>query len=98
VCSNALVQLSEEVLQTHGLFAELHHTLERQDGSGTDISIVALFLEQLRKAEESSYATPEERVKAMQQMAEQLVLMREAFEAAHQTLQQDGTVCTVSRA
>ena len=35
---------------------------------------------------------------SLQQLAEQLVLMRAAFEAAHQTLQQDGTVCTVSRA
>ena len=32
---------------------------------------------------------------SLQQLAEQLVLMREAFEAAHQTLQQqDGTVRT----
>ena len=34
------------------------------------------------------------RAQSLQQLAQQLVLMREAFEAAHQTLQQDGTVCT----
>ena len=39
-----------------------------------------------------------EEAAAVKQLAEELVLMREAFEAAHQTLQQDGTVCTVSKA
>jgi Zn-dependent oligopeptidase len=97
VCSNALVQLSEEVLQTHGLFAELHHTLERQDGSGTDISIVALFLEQLRKAEESSYATTEEQIKAMQQLAVEVSQLTQTLEGAYDSLKNaDGHVAVVT--
>ena len=92
------MQLSEEVLQTHGLFAELYHTLEREDGSGTDISIVALFLQQLRKAEESSYATPEEQVKAIQQLAEEVSQLTQTLEGAYAMVKEaDGSGAGVVR-